>query len=51
LPLPPRKEQKRIVAKADRMMTICDELEASLSQSQTDCDRLMEATVAEILAA
>jgi len=33
------------------MMTICDELEASLSQSQTDCDILMEAAVAEILAA
>jgi len=51
LPLPPSKEQKRIVAKVDQQMTLCDELEASLSQSQSDCDRLMEATVSEILAA
>jgi len=50
-PLPPLNEQKRIVAKVDELMALCDELETILSQSQTDCDRLMEAAVAEILAA
>ncbi len=51
LPLPSSKEQKRIVAKVDELMALCDELETSLSQSQTGCDMLMEAAVAEILAA
>ena len=51
IPLPPAPEIKRIVAKADELMALCDELETRLSQSQTDCDRLMEAAVAEILAA
>jgi hypothetical protein len=32
-------------------MALCAELETSLSKSQTDCDKLMEATVAEIMAA
>jgi len=50
-PLPPTNEQKRIVAKVDELMDLCDELEASILKSQTDCDRLMEAAVAEILAA
>ena len=50
-PLPPANEQKRIVAKVDELMVLCDELESSLSKSQTDCDRLMEAAVSEILAA
>jgi len=51
IPLSPLPEQKRIVAKVDELMALCDELETRLSQSQTDCDRLMEAAVAEILAA
>ena len=51
VPLPPTNEQKRIVSKVNQLMAICDELEASLSKSQTDCDRLMEAAVAEIVAA
>lgn len=51
LPLPPVSEQKRIVAKVDELMALCDELETNVSQSQTDCDKLMEAVAAEILAA
>ncbi len=50
-PLPPTNEQKRIVAKVDELIALCDELETSLSKSQTDCNKLMEAAVAEILAA
>ncbi len=49
-PMPPLREQRRIANKVDQLMTFCDELETSLSQSQTDCDRLMEASVAEIMA-
>lgn len=51
IPIPPIAEQKRIVVKVDQLMALCDELEASLSQSQTDCDRLMETAVAQIMAA
>jgi len=50
-PLPPLNEQKRIVAKVDELMALCDKLETSLSKSQTDCDKLMEAAVTEIMAA
>lgn len=51
IPIPPLAEQKRIVAKVDQLMALCDEMETSLSKSQTDCDRLTEATVAGIIAA
>jgi type I restriction enzyme S subunit len=50
-PLPPLMEQEKIVIKVNQLMALCDELEFRLLKSQTDCDRLMEATVAEILAA
>ncbi len=49
LPLPPLREQKRIVAKVDQLMSICDELESKLTQSQTDGQKLMEAVVCNIL--
>lgn len=49
--LAPEEEQKRIVTKVDELMALCNELETSLSKSQTDCDKLMEATVAMIMAA
>jgi len=51
IPLPPAPEIKRIVAKVEDLMALCDELEASILKSQTDCDKLMEAAVTEILAA
>lgn len=46
---PPLAEQKRIVAKVDRLMSICDELESKLIQSQADSEKLMEAVVAGVL--
>ena len=46
---PPREEQKRIVAKVDELMVLCDDLEAKLTQQQGDADRLTEAMVAAVL--
>jgi len=51
IPFPPFKEQKRIVAKVDQLMALCDELEARLVQAQTDGGKLMEAVVHHVLAA
>ena len=51
VPLPPASEIKRIVAKVDQLMALCDDLETKLKKSQKRNDRLMEAAVAEMLAA
>jgi len=48
IPLPPLPEQKRIVAKVDRLMTLCDQLESQLAQLQRDCDALLSAIVNHI---
>ncbi len=48
-PIPPLEEQKRIVAKVDQLMALCDELEAKLNQSQQRNEKLMEATVRQLL--
>jgi type I restriction enzyme S subunit len=47
-PLPPLKEQQRIVTKVDKLMSLCDELEAKLSKSQVECSKLMESVAASI---
>ncbi len=49
IPLPPLKEQHRIVAKVDQLISLCDELEAKLTQSQTDSEKLMDAAVRQLL--
>lgn len=51
IPLPPLEEQKRIVAKVDQLMALCDELEAKLNQAQQNSEKLMEAAVREFLVA
>jgi len=51
IPLAPLAEQKRIVAKVDQLMTLCDDLEAKLQQTQTDADNLLTAIVHELVAA
>jgi type I restriction enzyme S subunit len=47
-PLPPIGEQRRIVAKVNQLMSLCDSLEASLARSQADGEMLMEAVVSII---
>jgi type I restriction enzyme S subunit len=47
-PLPPTAEQKRIVAKVDQLMTLCDELEGRLKASQNAGETLMAAVVRQV---
>ena len=46
-PLPPLAEQKRIVAKVDQLMHLCNELETRLNQSKKDSETLMQAVLQE----
>ena len=45
--LPPFAEQKRIIAKVDQLMHLCDELETQLNQSKKDSEMLMQAVLQE----
>jgi type I restriction enzyme, S subunit len=49
IPLPPLAEQKRIVAKVDELMAICDQLEKQLEYQQKGRRRLLEALLHEAL--
>jgi hypothetical protein len=44
--LPSRAEQRRIVAKVDELMALCDRLESQFTTTQTKSRRLLEALVA-----
>ncbi|MCK5801603.1 MAG: hypothetical protein KAI66_02165 [Lentisphaeria bacterium] len=46
--LPPLAEQKRIVAKGDALMTLCDKLEAGLQESSSVSEKLATAVVASV---
>ncbi len=49
-PLPPLAEQERIVAKLEKLMKFCDELEANIKQGITNADRLLQTALKEALA-
>jgi len=49
IPLPPLGEQKRIVAKVNQFMSLCDDLETKLRQAEADSERLMTAAVQHVL--
>jgi type I restriction enzyme, S subunit len=50
VPLPPVAEQKRIVAKVDGLMTLCDTLKARLNDAQTTQVQLADAIVERAVA-
>ena len=50
LPLPPLAEQRRIMAKIDELMALCDRLQASLETSDATRSRLLDALLHEALA-
>lgn len=49
IPLPPLSEQKRIVAKVDRLMILCDALEEKIEKSNENQEKLLEAVVHEVV--
>ncbi len=49
VPVPPLAEQERIVAKLERLMRFCDELEANIKQGIVSADRLLQTALKEAL--
>ena len=49
VPLPPKTEQHRIVAKVDELIALCDRLEESLTTGNDACHRLFDALLAKAL--
>ena len=49
IPLPPLAEQERIVAKLEKLMKFCDELEANIRQGIANADQLLQTALKEAL--
>lgn len=49
LPLPPLREQHRIISRVDELMAVCDRLEASLGNREDTRRRLLDALLAKAL--
>jgi len=47
IPLPPLHEQKAIVAKVERLLAVCDQLESQITDNQTHAEQLMQAVLKE----
>ena len=45
IPLPPLAEQRRIVAKVDELMALCDQLGSSLTDNEQTRSRLLESVL------
>ena len=50
VPVPPLAEQRRIVAKVDELMAICDQLEVQITATEQDSRRFLESVLADALA-
>jgi type I restriction enzyme S subunit len=50
VPLPPLAEQKRIVAKVEALMKLCDDLESKLKAKEETAGKLVDAVVKELVA-
>jgi type I restriction enzyme S subunit len=50
IPVPPLREQHRVVKRIDELMSLCDELEAKVKVQQTTAGQFAEAVVAELAA-
>lgn len=50
IPVPTLDEQKRLIAKVEQLMKLCDDLEAKLQRSEITASKLVEAVVAEMVA-
>ena len=48
-PLPPIAEQNRIVQKIDELMQYCNDLEASIKQSESQNEKLLQQVLREAL--
>ncbi|MDX2055009.1 MAG: restriction endonuclease subunit S [Polyangiaceae bacterium] len=48
--VPPLAEQKRIVARVEHLMKLCDDLEAKLRRAEDRASKLVEAVVQELVA-
>lgn len=48
-PLPPLAEQRRIAAKVDQLMALCDQLETRLDESRDAGERLLSSSIACVL--
>lgn len=46
-PCPPRSEQQAIVAKVEKLLVLCDQLEAQITQNQDHAEQLMQAVLKE----
>lgn len=49
IPIPPKEEQQRIVAKVDELMSLCDQLEEQLHSATSINEHLLEAVLHEAL--
>ncbi|MCF7960754.1 MAG: restriction endonuclease subunit S, partial [Pirellula sp.] len=48
-PVPPLSEQKRIVSKVTELMSLCDALEAKLTQAESASSQLLSAVVHHLI--